>query len=54
MNVAIGQSRTNIIIRILLISNSILLYDISSSGCLSLVAGDTSICLWFKESYNLR
>lgn len=54
MNITLGQSRTNIIISILLIGNSSLLYDISSNGCPSLVMGDTIAPLWFRGSYNLR
>jgi len=54
MNVTLGQSWTNIIIRILLLSNSILLYDISSSGCPSLVMSDTSAPSCYSELYSLR
>ena len=54
MNITLGQSRTNIIIKILLIGNSSLLYDISSSGCPSLVMSDTSAPSCYSELYSLR
>jgi hypothetical protein len=54
MNITLGQSRTNVVIRILLIINGILLYDISSSGCPSLVMRDTSAPSCYSEMYNLR
>ncbi len=45
MNITHGQSLTIIMIRILFNSKSILLYDISSSGCPILVTVDTGAFL---------